>query len=270
MYLPEQSVDYSLHTTTGTNMVLQSVNVDVVLQNLLCKTTMQQLYRNLEEKPIEAVYSFPLASQAVLLELRVTIGDRKLQGIVTEKGSAEERYEEAVSDGNTAIMLEKLENGLYTMNVGNILAGEEVSIAITYAELHLWQGDTLRFHLPTTIAPRYGDPEAAGIQPHQIPEYDLLTENRFSLKMDICGLLANANIECPSHNVAIARHDDRTVLTLAAGKTWMDRDFILNLRTDAVTKDTAVSDCDINGGFVALASFTPRLPRPHKTPPKKH
>ena len=108
--------------------------------------------------------------------LRIIIGDRELKGIVTEKGSAEERYEEAVSDGNTAIMLEKHESWLYTMNVGNISAGQEISITITYAELHLWQKDVLRFHLPTTIAPRYGDSEAAGLQPHQIPEYDLLTE----------------------------------------------------------------------------------------------
>ena len=62
MYAPKQSDGPSLYSATGANVVLQSVSVDVTLQNLLCETTMQQVYQNLEEKPIEAVYSFPLAS----------------------------------------------------------------------------------------------------------------------------------------------------------------------------------------------------------------
>ncbi|MCD6136884.1 VWA domain-containing protein [Candidatus Bipolaricaulota bacterium] len=268
MYLSEQSAAHSLHTTAGENLVLQSVNVDVTFHNLLCKTILKQVYRNLEEKPIEAVYTFPLASKAALLGLKVTIGDRELQGTVIEKGSAEERYEEAITDGDTAIMLELLEPGLYTMNIGNILAGEEVSVAITYAELYSWQGDILRFHLPTTISPRYGNPESAGLQPHQVPEYDLLTENRFQLKITISGSLANAEIECPSHKVSVARSNNGSVVTLATGEACMDRDFILNIHSCTVAKDAVVVDRDLDGGFVALASFAPRLPLPDKIPPK--
>ena len=40
------------------------------------------------------------------------------------------------------------------------------------------------FFLPTTIAPRYGDPENVGIQPHQTPEYDLTADNPFIEKRD--------------------------------------------------------------------------------------
>jgi len=268
MYLPEQPAGCSLRSTAGENLILQSVNIDVTFDNLLCETTMTQVYQNLEEKPIEAVYNFPLTSQAVLLGLSVRIGDRELQGVVAEKGSAEERYEEAISDGDSAIMLEQIDTGLYTMNVGNILAGESVSITITYAELYSWQKETLRFHLPTTIAPRYGDSEAAGLQPHQLPEHDFLTENRFTLKVTITGALANAEIECPTHNVSISRSGNRSIVTLATGETSMDRDFILNITTSTATKDTVIIDRDLDDGFVALASFAPRLPRPHKTEPK--
>ncbi len=268
MYLPEQPEGCSLRSATGESLILQSVNIDVTFDNLLCETTMTQVYQNPEEKPIEAVYSFPLTSQAVLLGLSVRIGDRKLQGVVIEKGSAEERYEEAISDGDSAIMLEKIDTGLYTMNVGNILAGEKISISITYAELYSWQQDTLRFHLPTTIAPRYGDPEAVRLQPHQLPEQDFLAENRFTLKITITGSLAAAEIECPTHNVSISRSGNRSIITLATGETSMDRDFILNITTGTATKDTVIIDRDLDDGFVALASFAPRLSRPHKIEPK--
>ena len=142
----------SLRTVAGKNIALQSVNVEVSFNNLFCETSITQVYQNQEEKLIEAVYSFPLASRAVLLGLKVTIGDRELQGVVVERLSAEEQYEEAITDGDAAIMLEQLQPGLYTMNVGNMLAGEKVAITIIYTELYFWQSDTLRFHLPTTIA----------------------------------------------------------------------------------------------------------------------
>jgi len=259
---------YGLQTVAGEDMVLQSVNVEVAFNNLLCETSMTQVYQNQGEKPIEAVYTFPLASHAVLLGLKVTIGDRNLQGVVVEKASAEEQYEEAITDGDTAIMLEQLQPGLYTMNVGNLLAGEELSITIIYTELYSWQGDTLRFYLPTTIALRYGNMEIAGLQPHQTPEYDLLAGNRFQLKINITGILSDADINSPSHPITLAKSMEKTIVTLAAGETSMDRDFILNIRSNQVKKDVALVDIDLDGKFVALASFVPQLPAPDKTPPK--
>ena len=154
------------------------------------------------------------------------------------------------------------------MNVGNILAGEEVRVTVRYAELYTWQGSNVRFYLPTTIAPRYGDPEGAGLQPHQAPEYALLTENRFQLKLTLLGVLAKARLDCPSHQIADAESPCGTVVTLATGETFMDRDFILNIVLPETAHDVILLDRDFDGGFVALASFTPKLPLPDTIPPK--
>lgn len=268
MFMPALSSAFGLGTRAMEKVALKSVNVQATFKNLLCETTMRQVYRNLEEKPIEAVYTFPLASSAVLLGLKVTIGKRELEGKIVEKAQAEENYEEAITEGNTAIMLERNKHGLYTMNVGNILAGEEISITITYAELYTWQGNTLRFHLPTTIAPRYGNPEEAGLQPHQEPEYDLLAENRFQIKLTLSGSLASAQLECPSHKISIAASPGETVATLAASEAFMDRDFILNIRMPEGGRDFVLLDKDFDGGYVALASFAPTLPMEGETQPK--
>ena len=158
--------------------------------------------------------------------------------MVVEKASAEEQYEEAITSGDTAIMLELVQPGLYTMNVGNIMADEEVTITILYAELYFWQGETLRFRLPTTIAPRYGDPERAGLQSQQIPDVDLLVENRFHLKLTLSGHMADARLDCPSHQVAITHSKGDTVVSLTAGEACMDRDFILNISLPQGRKDS--------------------------------
>jgi Ca-activated chloride channel family protein len=240
-------------------VALQSINVAAQIENLLCAVTVQQVYRNLEEVNIEAVYTFPLPLGAVLLNMTIKTGTRVLKGVVVEKAQAEERYEEAITDGDTAIMLEQAEPGLYTMNVGNLQPGQTIDIAITYAELFKWHDDTIRCFLPTTIAPRYGNPESAGLQPHQAPEYALAAENRFSITLSIRGALAGAAIQSPSHTVVIEKRDGLTLVSLPKGAARMDRDFVLNFALAAEEKNFACLEKDADG-YVALASFYPRFP----------
>ena len=240
-------------------IALQSVNVEAVLEDLLCKVTVQQTYRNLEDVNIEAVYTFPLALNAVLLDLNIKTESRELKGVVAGRAEAEDRYEDAITEGDTAIMLEQVEPGLYTMNVGNLQPEEKIEISITYAELYKWRGDSLRFFLPTTIAPRYGDPESVGVEPHQIPEYDLTADNPFKITITVLGKLADATFESPSHRPAVARQSGRTLISSEKGEALMDRDFVLNVTMEGGEKSFALTDKDIDG-HVALASFRPKIP----------
>ena len=58
---------------------------------------------------------------------------------------------------NTAALLEHAGDGLYTLGLGNLLAGETAVIRYRYAELLDRHEDHIRFCVPTVIAPRYGD-----------------------------------------------------------------------------------------------------------------
>jgi len=240
-------------------VALQSVNVEAVIENLLCEITVRQVYRNLEKINIEAIYTFPLPLSAVLLDMTIKTKTRKLKGIVVEKTEAEDRYENAITDGDTAIMLEQSEPGLYTMNVGNLQPEDEIEISITYAELFKWQDDSLRFFLPTTIAPRYGDPESVGLQPHQTPEYDLMHDNAFKIIVTILGELSDASFKSPSHQLNIEKQKGKTIISLQKGKAFMDRDFVLNLFMESEQKSLAMLDKNFDS-HVALASFYPRFP----------
>jgi Ca-activated chloride channel family protein len=244
----------------GEGMVaLQSVNVEAEIENLLCQVTVKQSYRNLEKVNIEAVYTFPLPLRAVLLEMTIKTRTKELKGIVVERSEAEDQYEDAITEGDTAIMLEQVDAGLYTMNLGNLQPEETIDISITYAELFKWQDNSLRFFLPTTVAPRYGDPDSLGIQPHQTPEYDLVNENPFTITLSISGVLSRAAIESPSHKVVSESRNGKRVVALKEGQALMDRDFVLNLSMETDEKSAAHVELD-GDGYVALASFHPRLP----------
>ena len=240
----------------GERVALCDVSVSAVLQDLLAEVTVSQTYRNDERVNIEAVYTFPLPLDAVLLELEVEIGGRLLKGVVVEKKAAEGKYEDAVEAGDAAVMLEAIEPGLFTMNVGNLLPQETAKITFRYAILYRWAGDRLRFFLPTTIAPRFGESPHL---PHQAPEASLTVENQFSLRVEVLGALRDAQFVCPSHAVELVKSAESVVLSLRQPKAVMDRDFILNVKAPQATRSFALCGQD-GDGLAAVASFQPFFP----------
>ena len=159
-----------LKDSRGREVALKEVKVRARLHELIAEVAVEQSYANPQSTNIETVYTFPLPIGTVLLGLEVEIGGKKLSGQVIERKKAERNYEEAVTDGNSAVMLEETGPGLYTASIGNLMANETAVIRYRYALMLSWQGSRLRFLLPTTIAPRYGNAEAAGIQHHKIPK----------------------------------------------------------------------------------------------------
>lgn len=249
---------------TGAPLPLEDVAIDARLRDLIAEVDVRQVYRNDETTNIEAVYTFPLPLDAVLLELEVAIGERVLRGTVVEKKAAEAKYENAIADGDSAVMLEEAEPGLYTMNVGNVMAGERVTVRFRYGLALRWSGDAVRFFVPTTVAPRYG---ASPLAPHQVPETALAVENRFGLTVRVEGLLRDARVECATHPVRGRREADAAIVELAAERAVMDRDFVLTFDAQGGERSYALADAD-PAGHVVLASFQPRLgglarPEPH-------
>ena len=145
-------------------------------------------------------------------------------------------------------------------NVGNILPNEQAVVQFKYGQLHRWQGDNLRFHLPTTIAPRYGDPSASRLAPHQVPEYALSASHGFTLVVRIEGALAQADFDCPSHPVAVSTSSGAArEISLSGGSVLMDRDFVLVLKepAESIVEGLCAPDDEEH---VVLASFHPVFP----------
>jgi Ca-activated chloride channel family protein len=245
-----------LKDSTGHSIALQGVSVRGRLTETLASIEVEQRYRNPLRHNIEAVYTFPLPMGSVLLDMEVEIADRILAGQVIEKQVAEQRYEEAITDGNSAIMVQALGDGLYSMNVGNLLAGESAVIRYRYALTLSWQGDQLRLTIPTTIAPRFGDAAATGLEPWQIPASSLMAEYPFALTVSIEGKLADAEIASPTHPVGITRTECGFDVTLNREAT-LDRDFVLTAKAMTGHENTCLV---VNDGEQKVALATLRIP----------
>ena len=255
----------TMETAQG-DVVLEEVGIDAEIDDLMAVVSVSQRYRNPGANHVEAVYTFPLPSEAVLLQFEVELGERRLAGTVIAKSAAEERYEDAIAEGDAAVRLEQSQPGLYTANVGNLGPGETAAVRFRYGLLLRWNGDTVRLMMPTTIAPRYGSPiGAGGLEPHQAPEFVFDAERSFRLQAAVRGVLQRARWASPSHDLAVTPQPDRTVIEIARPAA-MDRDVVL----EAVAVEAgAAPAAQAAGGrallardgddWVVLASFRPEL-----------
>ncbi|MFZ4539030.1 VIT and vWA domain-containing protein [Propionivibrio sp.] len=216
---------------SGESIALRGVEVSARIAGLLAETTLTQKFRNDSKDNLELAYTFPLPVGGALLSFAVQVGERKYHGIVIARKAAEVAYEEAISEGNSAFRLQEIKKGIYSATLGNVMAGEAIEITLTYAEALDWNGRSIRYRLPTTLAPRYGEP--AGMQPWQRPTTRMDAEYPLSLVIKVEGPLAKSSIACPSHRVSYKPQADSITITLAAGAS-MDRDFILEIENETV------------------------------------
>lgn len=246
----------ALTSVTGEAMSLKSVQASGHVSGLLLELTVRQAYRNDTGKTLETVYTFPLAWGAVLMGLNVEIAGKRLSGVVVERKDAEQRYEEAVAEGDTPIMLEQSSDGLYTVNLGNLKPGEEAVIEYQYGQLLHYEQSRIRIAVPTTIAPRYGHAERqGGIRPHEAVESDLLAEYPLALTLTLVGDLASGAVQSPSHPIHTQCEDGRLVVSLA--KAYLDRDFVLTVEG---LEGRSMAEMAADGAeCVVLASFCPRI-----------
>ena len=107
-----------------------------------------------------AKYTFPLYESCAIVSFRCSIGTRLIEGKIKEKQEARDAYQAAVDQHEPASLLEQHTTDVFSTSLGNIPPGATVRVEIEYImELkHDAEVDGLRFTIPTSIAPRYGDP----------------------------------------------------------------------------------------------------------------
>lgn len=255
-------------TRDGEKLVLEGVKAKGRVSGRMLDMTIEQCFKNPEPTNVEVTYTFPLPWHAVLLGLEVELNGETLTGQVKANVQARSDYEEALSEGNTGILVTVNADRSYILALGNLLAGESCVIRLHYVQTLQPEQGSLRVTLPTTIAPRYGDAiRDGGYEPHAVPKVSATVEYPFEISLAIHGELVQAQIGSPSHKVAIrsipavgAKETFMTEVSLAA-QAWLDRDFVLVFdQLPHASLGLAAWDRFDEGLGVVMASFTPGYP----------
>ncbi|CAF3863968.1 unnamed protein product, partial [Rotaria magnacalcarata] len=170
---------------------------------------------------------------AAIYEFTAQIDDRIIRAVVKEKSVAISEYTQAVQQGQTAILLRQNERTLDTfrINVGALEPDKECIVKIRYVtELDLIAGSSIRFVVPTIIAPRY-DPRPYYVQPPDGTQAPYIQNTPYSMSFrahvdrgERCKIAQVANISHPI-NVSVSYQ----TIDVSSEDIKLDRDIILDI-----------------------------------------
>ncbi|KAK3824899.1 MAG: von Willebrand domain-containing protein [Benniella sp.] len=273
---------YGLRTTDSQRQSLPLVNVEAhtVILETISRTTLTQTYLNPSASdPIpELRYAFPLYDGVSVVGFTCRIGSRTIVGQVKERQRAKKDFKDAVLRGDKAALLEQLPSAsdVFTTTVGNIPAGAKVVVEITYiGELkHDAEVNGVRFTIPTSIMPRYGN--------HPV-ELSTQSASGGRLQVTVDVVLAQSNViqkvQSPSHPITVALGTtsfapnadaalSKASATLCLGDAALDKDFIIQV----VSKDTGVPTAilethpTIPNQRALMATLVPKFALPAEKP----
>jgi Ca-activated chloride channel family protein len=232
-----------LYTRDGAQVPLQGVEVTGELLGGHARVRVRQRYRNAESRPVEAVYVFPLPSDGTLIGFSMECNGRKVQGVVKEREQAFATYDDAITAGHGAALLDQERPNVFTAQVGNLLPNEETLVEVEFLQAIQVEEGSVRWMLPTLVAPRYipgsaqGDRTGHGMAnpTTRVPDADRITppigQVAYGLKMDLLvDLGREVVVESPSHALTQEKDGSKVRVKFARGEVALDRDFVLTVR----------------------------------------
>lgn len=258
----------SLTNAHGNQLLMTAWSLNGDLRATTFEAELEQTFVNNTGDHAEIVYRFPLPWGANLLGLEAKISDKRMTGLVCGKRESESSYEEALSEGDSAILLERSADYDYTLNLGGIKPNEQIVITIRYGQLLSFSKAGLRLCIPTVIAPRYGNPFGEGqLKTHETTETSGVAEHPFKLAITLHGKWADSGIESPSHNIKVGQAEHGVREVSLAKQSYLDRDFVLSLiQPELASIVTIAPDFLHEGERMILAAFRPSLMRADPKP----
>jgi Ca-activated chloride channel family protein len=263
-----------LRTPSGESVPLLGVSLTGEVIGGHARITSTQRYRHEERQPVEAIYVFPLPSDGAVTGFVMEVAGRRLEAEVKEREEAFRVYDDALTSGHGAALLEQERPNVFTANVGNLLPGEEVTIAISFVMKVPGDEGALRLAIPTLVAPRYipgapsGDRTGHGAaEPtKQVPDADRISPRigavDYSLSVDLrVAFDASATLSSPSHSITTLHDGEAWRVTLSGAA--LDRDLVVLVEPEArasLERVVAHRDPAASEGYVAL-SWVPDLSR---------
>ncbi len=246
---------------------LESAEARVRIHGVVAETELTQTYSNPFDRPIEAVYVFPMSDQGAVTEMVMRTNGRVIRATVYDKERARQLYDQAKREGKLAAKLDEQQPNVFTQRIANIGALDKVEITIRYFETVEYEDGQYEYVLPTVVGPRY-DPGHKVEQPRSSPAPK---PTRLSISAEIEAGVSLIDAHSPTHNIQFTRTGSTSGnVQLYDGPTRLNQDFILRYRVGAKgLEDAALTHFDGEGGYFALILQPPKAPPAEDVLPKE-
>lgn len=207
-------------------------DVRLHVRGIVLRGEVTQTFENPAPQCAEAVYVFPLPENAAVDTLRMTIGQRVIEGDIQEKKAAQQTYETAKSEGKHASLLTQERPNIFTVAIANVASGEKVVIDIAYQQTIDYRDGAFSLRFPMTIGPRY-IPSGVADADRVSPQFTVARRSKTSLTVDLDAGFSLRKVDSPYHkvNTSVVSGSHYTI-SLAGGEVPADRDFELDWQPD--------------------------------------
>lgn len=187
----------------------------VTINNGIAVTEVTQVFRNTEDRQVEALYTFPVPKGASLANFSMWINGEEMVGEVLEKKRAREIYESYKQKRRDPGLLEQTDYKTFEMRVFPIGPNADQRVRIRYYQELDVDNDWVTYVYPLATSTRRGMAATTG---------------RFALALHARSEVPIASMESPSHgpDFVVARHSSRYVqASLETQGGEVNRDFVL-------------------------------------------
>ncbi|XP_053497489.1 von Willebrand factor A domain-containing protein 5A isoform X2 [Ictalurus furcatus] len=262
-----------LLTNKNEPVPLKYIEVDLQVQGHVATVTSTLQYINEEENHLEAVFVFPMPSGAALCHFSAKIADQEIVAEVQEKQEAREQYDDAVSSGQQAFLLEESEESVdvFKMSVGSLPPGQSAAVTFIYiTELSVQADHSLQFCLPAVLNPRYTPAGSGGgiVSEIKSSSSGIPYSLSFTAHVSSPNPITKVESKCPLEPLMFLNTDHtKAKVSLCAGHMF-DRDVELYLYYQNPHQLTAIVEAGspaaqpgtLLGDPVVMVSFYPEFP----------
>lgn len=253
---------------------LKHTSVEGNIEGCISTVDVQQQFHNPYNSKIEAVYVFPLPQSAAVNEFLMTIGDRKIRGIIREREKAEQIYASARRKGHVAALMTQERPNIFTQMVANIEPGKQIDINIRYFNTLQYDDGAWEFVFPMVVGPRFnpagsvngigatarGSAGASG----QKTEVPYLAPNErsghdISLAVNISAGVDIVDVHSINHAVHVESvSESKRRVTLAEDDAIPNKDFVLRYQVaEDRIKTAMLTHEDKNGKYFTMVLYPP-------------
>jgi Ca-activated chloride channel homolog len=255
-------------------MPLKHTDVHASVSGYIGAVEVTQQFLNPYSSKIEAVYVFPLPHNAAVNEFIMTIGERRIRGIIRERKEAEQIYREAKRQGYVAALLTEERPNIFTQSVANIEPGKAIDVDIKYFHTLDYVDGWYEFVFPMVVGPRFNPPGLTngigavargqtGISGQSTEVHYLRPGERtghdIALKVEVDAGVTIEQFECKTHQVTSeAVSPEHLTVALNPADSLPNKDFVLRYRVAGQRiKSSLLTHRDERGGFFTLMLYPP-------------
>ena len=136
--LPTLGIGY-VYTGVGDDgrqhLELTSVTVDVRIDERVARTRTDQIFTNHAEWEVEGIYEFTLPEGAIITDLVLWIGDKRVQGLIMEKEEARRVYDDIVRQRIDPALIEQVTPNQFRLSIFPFPAQGSRRVEFEYMQL---------------------------------------------------------------------------------------------------------------------------------------